>query len=162
MMKHGFGLGAWVLAVALAACGDGGGDTGPTLGGIDANTNGVRDDIERHIEKKYTVPAQRKAAMQTARALQQTLLVNTNDVQALDSVSQMGMHAANCRGLIFPGLEGLKEVSHMSDEIEALTTNTKERRRAYLAYNKAVSGTVSQLPKGNTCNERSDEMRLPS
>ncbi len=47
MRKHGFGLGAWVLALALTTCGDGGGDTGPTLGGIDANANGVRDDIER-------------------------------------------------------------------------------------------------------------------
>ena len=152
MRTHGFDLGACVLALALTACGDGVGDTGPTLGGIDANTNGVRDDIERHIEKKYTEPAQRKAAMQTARALQQTLLVNKNDAQALNSVSQMAMYAANCRGLIFPGLEGLKSVSRMSEEIETLTTNTKERRRAYLAYNKAVSGTVSQLPKGETCD----------
>lgn len=81
MRKHGFGLGAWVLALALAltACGDGGGDTGPTLGGIDANTNGVRDDIEWHIEKTYTEPAQRKAAMQTARAFQQMLLATASE-----------------------------------------------------------------------------------
>lgn len=52
----------------------------PTLGGIDANANGVRDDIERYIEKTYTEPAQRQAAMQTARAYQQMLLVEGSDL----------------------------------------------------------------------------------
>lgn len=125
----------------------------PTLGGIDANTNGVRDDIERHIEKKYSEPAQRKAAMQTARALQHTLLVDKNDVQALDRVSEMGMRAVNCRSLVFPGLERFKEAYQMSQEIEAMTANTKMRLLEYLAYNKAVSGTVSRLPKGDTCEQ---------
>lgn len=68
----------------------------PTLGGIDANTNGVRDDIERHIEKKYTEPAQRKAAMQTARAYQQMLLVDKKDMAALDAASEASSRAIVC------------------------------------------------------------------
>jgi len=55
-------------------------DHGPTLGGIDANANGVRDDIEQYIEKKYTEPAQRKAAMQTAQAYQQMMLGEGSDL----------------------------------------------------------------------------------
>ncbi|MCW5654020.1 hypothetical protein [Hydrogenophaga sp.] len=123
-----------------------------SLGGIDNNSNGVRDDIERYIERKYAEPAQRKVAMQTARALQKTLQVDTNDAFAVEAVSQDGMRAVNCRGAVFPGVEGFKEAFRMSQELEALTTNTLLRLRAYMAYNKAVSGTVSRLPTGDTCD----------
>lgn len=40
----------------------------------------------------------------------------------------------------------------MSTDLEAMTTNTKKRLLAYLAYNKARSGTVSTMPKGDTCD----------
>ena len=152
MMRHGFGLGAWVLAVALAACGDGGGDTGPTLGGIDANTNGVRDDIERHIERKYIEPAQRKAAMQTARAYQRMLLVNKMDMAALDAASEAGSRAIVCAKSVFPRPDGAAVRYRMSADLESMTTNTKIRRLAYRAYNKARSGTVSTMPRGDTCD----------
>ncbi|MGE0098763.1 MAG: hypothetical protein AB7S86_10475 [Hydrogenophaga sp.] len=60
--------------------------------------------------------------------------------------------AVNCRGAVFPGIEGFKDAYRMSQEMEALTTNTLQRLKAYMAYNKAVSGTVSQLPTGDTCD----------
>ncbi|MDZ4283966.1 MAG: hypothetical protein U1C04_24795 [Hydrogenophaga sp.] len=122
-----------------------------TIAGIDANANGVRDDIEQYIEKKYSVPAERAAAMQTARALQQTILLDTNDAVKLEEVSKAGMRAAKCRGLVFPGMERFSEAYAMSRDIEAMTTNTKDRLLIYIAYNKAVSGTVSQLPEGDSC-----------
>jgi hypothetical protein len=127
-------------------------ERGASLGGIDDNSNGVRDDIERYIEKNYVLPEQQRAAMQTAMALQKTLLVDTNNAFALESVSQDGMRAVNCRGAVFPGIEGFKDAYRMSQELEALTTNTLQRLKAYMAYNKAVSGTVSQLPTGDTCD----------
>ncbi len=127
-------------------------ERGASLGGIDDNSNGVRDDIERYIEKKYVLPDERKAAMQTALALQKTLLVDTNNAVALEAVSDDGMRAVNCRGAVFPGIEGFKHASRMSQELEALTTNTMQRLQAYMAYNKAISGTVSQLPTGDMCD----------
>ncbi|MBT9464723.1 MAG: hypothetical protein IV113_11880 [Hydrogenophaga sp.] len=126
-------------------------DRTDSIAGIDANANGVRDDIERYIEKKYTVAPERAAAMQTGRALQQTLLVDKTDAVKLEEVSKAGVRAAKCRGLVFSGLERFPEAYAMSRDIEAMTTNTKGRLLAYLAYNKAVSGTVSQLPKGDSC-----------
>jgi hypothetical protein len=126
-------------------------DRTDSLAGIDANANGVRDDIERHIERKYTEPAQRKVAMQTARALQKKLFENSNDAAALDAVSAMGMRAANCRGSVFPGPDDGPASWQMVTDLESMTTNTKKRLLAYLAYNKARSGSVSTLPKGDTC-----------
>jgi hypothetical protein len=40
----------------------------------------------------------------------------------------------------------------MLRELESMTTNTKERLQAYLAYNKAQSGSVSTEPEGATCD----------
>ncbi len=124
----------------------------PTLGGIDANTNGVRDDIERHIEKKYSEPAQRKAAMQTARAYQQMLLVDKQDMAALDAASEAGSRAIVCAKSAFPGLDGAAAHYRMSTDLESMTSNTKMRLLAYLAYNKTRSGTVSTMPRGDTCD----------
>jgi len=123
----------------------------PTLGGIDTNANGVRDDIERYIEKKYAEPAQRKAAMQTARALQQMLLVNKEDLVELDRVSANGFRAIVCLDDSFVGPDSPNSASVL-DEVRAVTTNTKDRLKAYLAYNKARSGTVSTMPRGDTCD----------
>ncbi|MBA4266836.1 MAG: hypothetical protein C0453_17305, partial [Comamonadaceae bacterium] len=58
-------------------------DRTPMLGGIDSNGDGVREDIAEYIEHKYTDPAQRRAAMQVARAYQAMLLVDTGDAVAL-------------------------------------------------------------------------------
>jgi hypothetical protein len=125
-------------------------DREPTLGGIDANTNGVRDDIERYIEKKYTVAAQRKAAMQTARALQQTLLVNKEDSVELDLISAKSFRAVACLDDTFVGPDAPNSTSVLG-EVRAITTNTNDRLKAYLAYNHARSGSVSRLPEGGTC-----------
>jgi hypothetical protein len=179
--RRAFALTAWALAACLSACGEGSSsgsrersagtesvrsaverleasgelpvlDRTDSLAGIDANANGVRDDIERYIEKKYTEPAQRKAAMQTARGFQQMLLVNTSDAVALDAASERGSRALTCRSAVFPGVEGIPAWTRMSSDLEAMTANTKQRLLAYLAYNKARSGTVSTLLKGNTCD----------
>ena len=123
----------------------------PMIEGIDIDRNGVRDDIDAYIAKTYTDEAQRRAALQMARALQQTLLVDTNDERALDEVSRQIMRAVNCKVSVFRSLEDSKEGHRMTSQLEAITTNTKERLKAYLAFNKAVSGSVSQLPEGGTC-----------
>ncbi len=123
----------------------------PTLGGIDANTNGVRDDIERHIEKKYTEPAQRKAAMQTARAFQQMLLANKDDSVELDRISANSFRAIVCLNDSFASPDASNSALVL-DEVLAMTTNTEMRRLAYRAYNKARSGTVSTMPRGDTCD----------
>jgi hypothetical protein len=39
----------------------------------------------------------------------------------------------------------------LGSAIEAMTANTKERAKQYIAYNRAASGSTGRLPKGNTC-----------
>ncbi|MGE0349361.1 hypothetical protein [Hydrogenophaga sp.] len=178
-MKQGDGfaacsrMGALVLIFMLAACGGGGNSASTpqeaiaqleaagelpkleresTLGGIDANANGVRDDIEAHIERKYTEPAQRAAAMQTARDYQQMLLVDKSDAVAVQTLIDAGARASNCSFEVFGGLDGFQRSYQMSRELEAMTTNTKDRLKAYLDFNRAASGSVSSSPKENVCD----------
>lgn len=46
-----------------------------TLLGTDSNNNGIRDDIDAYIAKKYTDPAQKKAVENMAKAMQKSLTV---------------------------------------------------------------------------------------
>lgn len=124
----------------------------PLLGGIDGNNDGVRDDIADHIRKTYTDPVQYRAAMQVARAFQATLLVDIHDHLALREVSEAVGRAIACihrEG--FPGKSDGAKGSQMRREIRDMTTNTKERLQAFLAYNKAMSGSVWTPPEGNVC-----------
>jgi len=124
----------------------------PIVEGIDADGDGVRDDIADHIRKTYTDPVQYRAAMQVARALQATLLVDTHDHLALREVSDAGDRAIACvRRVAFVGAANRLEGSRLLQELESMTTNTKERLQAYLAYNKAMSGSVSVGPEGSVC-----------
>ena len=124
----------------------------PLLGGMDANRDGVRDDIALHIEKTYSDPVQRRAALQMARAFQLALLTDVHDAMALREASDASNRAIVCTISAFPGDAGNITSSRMLRELEAMTTNTKERLQAYLAYNKAQSGSVSTEPEGTACD----------
>jgi hypothetical protein len=124
----------------------------PTLQGIDMNGNGVRDDIDAYIEQNFPVAAEKKATLQLARSLQQALLVDTTAGEALEAISKASVRALKCAGRVFSGPDGTKRMLMMSEELEALTTNTKIRLLAYLEFNKARSGSVLKLPSGDTCD----------
>ncbi|WP_227553789.1 hypothetical protein [Acinetobacter haemolyticus] len=51
-------------------------DLTDTVAGIDADQNGIRDDIDAYIQKTYPTEEQRKAVSQYARSLQASLLVD--------------------------------------------------------------------------------------
>lgn len=125
-------------------------DRGATLKGTDANANGVRDDIEVVIVRDYT-GSQVAAAMQTAKAFQKAVVVDATDKPALRGVNHEISLGINCLFSTFAGGNISKNPAQVAQELESLTTNTKPRMLAYLRYNKALDGTVSSLPEGNTC-----------
>ncbi|HMP12218.1 MAG TPA: hypothetical protein PKE60_17805, partial [Hydrogenophaga sp.] len=102
--------------------------------------------------KTYTDPVQYRAAMQVARAYQSQLLVDKHDHIALQAASEQMMRAIACVNRhAFAGDGGERQSLRLMDELEAMTTNTKERLQAYLAYNKARSGSVSVRAEGDVC-----------
>lgn len=123
------------------------------LKGIDANNNGIRDDIDRLIAQKYSItPAMKKAVEQKAKALQKILSVDTK-IQARIAFNE-SMRAGNCVYDNFshatPAEIKLRE--QMSKEVEALTANTKERFTAYWKANALAGGMVFSQAHDPVCD----------
>lgn len=111
-------------------------DFEPTIAGIDANKNGVRDDIERYIEKTYPDPAQRAAMMQYAIAQQEEILNGTTREKELVA-AQKTTRALECAYRIL----GFK-YHDAANDILAMTVNTEAR---YLAYAKSRDNLGGQI-----------------
>lgn len=125
-------------------------ERGPDISGTDSNTSGVRDDIESLLTAEYT-GAQLAAALQTAKAFQKALLVDIEDINAVKVVDREISRGINCIYSHFDGADGSKQPGQVAQELESMTANTKDRLSAYLKYNKALDGTSSALPEGDTC-----------
>jgi len=123
-------------------------DRSTDIAGPDANKNGVRDDIEAWINTLDVTELQRKALMQKAKSLQQTLLVDLHDKDAVQRVGEELMASTNCGGDRFTPYV---EFSRLNGKIEAMTANTRQRAERYMQYNKASSGSVTTLPNHDTC-----------
>lgn len=115
----------------------------------DANNNGVRDDIEAYVAALPITTVQKAAAMQHAKVFQQTLTVDLNDKVLLDRIGALNARAINCASDVF--MSNYQDGYDLGSKLEAMTTNTKERAKQYLAYNRAVSGTSGTMPTANTC-----------
>jgi hypothetical protein len=126
-------------------------DRSANLTGVDDNQNGIRDDIEKYIVENYSDEGQKKALFQFAKVMQENLLVDVTDMIAVKKVSIKGSRAMHCIFLKFDEKKGAENPDIAWRKIRSMTTNTKERLKTYLRYNKALDGTASSLPRGDTC-----------
>lgn len=125
-------------------------DRSTSIAGPDINNNGIRDDIDAWIAALPITDVQKKAAEQTARALQETLLIDKKNKTALNTTSELLTRSVQCSAAVF--MPDSQKGYDLNSQIEAITANTKERTMEYLAYNRARSGSVSSLISGNTCD----------
>ncbi len=119
--------------------------------GPDINNNSIRDDIETYIATNYTSTTQRTAAEQFARVMQAAMLVDKADIAAAKAIALQGSKAVNCIYSRFDGNAGSKQPAAVVEELKSVSTNTKARLLAYLAYSKALDGTAGSIPEGDTC-----------
>jgi hypothetical protein len=122
-------------------------DRSTSIAGPDVNNNGVRDDIEAYIAALQLTEVQKKALMQKAKSLQMTLTVDLTDKVALQRVGDIGMASTNCLS------DSFTDFSSMSEKIEGMTANTKERTKRYMQYNAARSGSSTTSPPNNYCEK---------
>ena len=113
--------------------------------------NSIRDDIAVFILSNYPTTPQRAAATQLASFFQATLLANTQNPSQVRSLSLQGTRAVNCVYSQFDG-KTTQQPAKVIEQLRSLTTNTKPKLLAYLAYSKALDGIASTLPDGNTCD----------
>jgi hypothetical protein len=125
-------------------------DRSDSLAGPDLDGNGVRDDVDAWIKSNLTDPKQVAAAVQFAKVMQQAVLVDASNNSGTRIVGKNMSLAISCVFSRFP-YEGSNSSSQIVKKMEALTSNTKYRLKAYLAYNRSRDGTTSSSPIGETC-----------
>jgi len=118
-------------------------DVGTSIAGTDADDNGVRDDIDAYINALSDTPAQKAALRQKSAALNAAMVVDVTDSIALAAAAAKIRNAASCTVSRFSG--GIANAH--SDEIKKYTINTPQRFDAWMKFNQAMSGSVTQMPK---------------
>jgi hypothetical protein len=109
-----------------------------TLLGIDFNRNGIRDDAERTIIKKYNDKIKVNLMFQYARIDQKILGSELTKEKALELEAEGGK-AINCKMYLKHQEVYLKRGARESEE---LTYNIKKRAKKYIEYNRLLGGGV--------------------
>ncbi len=122
-----------------------------TLLGIDANGNGVRDDVERWIYQTYDNPIERGIFMQSARAYNMVIVDPSNAHETTkyidDSSSCMGYYKywrvlyKNKNETFY-----LDRYRSLVKEIRPIQFNTIKRHMAYERFNAEFNGEVFGAP----------------
>lgn len=128
-------------------------DRTTSLGGPDANGNGIRDDIDLYIAKLNLTLPLRQAAEQLAKGYQAAVTLNSADPAVTGPVDTQIRDAVSCAWHRFPKVSapGTVTAHQIVANLEKLTANTEARTLSYLKYNGSLNGTVTSLPQGDGC-----------
>ncbi len=115
-----------------------------TIEGVDANKNGIRDDVELAIFKKYPDSARIRAAeLQYAMALQNEMTSNVFNSETLIAVMQQEDRAYFCIGDAVPN-QSPDILSKKTDDLAFNITTRKQRHQdifsSYMSSFKSVGG----------------------
>lgn len=123
-------------------------DRSATLAGIDADGNGIRDDVDAWIAARNVAAAPASALRQHARSLQATLAVDVADAAAVRAAEQSLSRSMHCvYGRLSPDDAGA-----YAADLKKITMNTKARVIAYVGFAHALNGSVISMPRGDTCD----------
>lgn len=127
-------------------------DRSQDLQGPDSDNNGIRDDIDNHIEIHFSDNAEVAAVIQAARANQAVLSVDLSDQTAIRQVNnQQISRATACVYRAFGSETASEQPATVSRDLEAITFNTAERLNRYMEFNDALDGSSWSLPEGDSC-----------
>ena len=126
-------------------------DKTKTIGGIDANSNGVRDDIEGYINLKYgNNPEFVSVYMQYAKELRRKLTLASDDREVYRRESHKVSRQMVCASKIDYELEPEKMYQDTMI-IYALSVNTKQRMAESNRISSLVNGMAFTLPTEEHC-----------
>ena len=124
-----------------------------TVAGIDKNNNGIRDDVELAIFKKYPNSAKIRAAELQYAMATQLMMTKVTNTETWIAAAKEDSRAYSCISETYPRTDFknfIKVTNGRSDEVESLVVNTKLRQSA---ENAAYEFTTSySLPDTELCN----------
>ncbi len=113
----------------------------------DLNADGLRDDIEALLNVTYSPGPDLGAALQFARAIDSAARFDPAQPESARSIATALTHAVNC---VYRTFEG-RSPGFVAQSVRSLTLDTPERRDAFFAHARSMSGTTTTLPSGDTC-----------
>jgi hypothetical protein len=119
-------------------------DFDASIAGIDANKNGIRDDVEHYIEKTYPDPAQRAAMMQYAKAQQNFILTATTPEKAQIAAQELWRSFACARSQL-----GRASWLDATKDVLAMYLNTRERLNAQARAQDNLAGQIVDSYSGD-------------
>lgn len=120
-------------------------DMSVSIVGIDANRDGVRDDIERWIDLSGLPAAQQLALRRAAKAMQAVLAVDHSDAVATRAVAYSYRLARKC------ATDGLIS-SSILNALEGYMISTSARAAAYDRYQEILGTSGSATPQAVGCS----------
>jgi hypothetical protein len=107
-----------------------------TVAGIDADNDGVRDDVQIYVHITYTDTATRAASRRLVKSLQRLLAAGDDWPLALAAATSMNS-AIDCLYSLDP-----EKFGDYVDAIEGKVVNTEARSRAYAKGGASLSGGI--------------------
>jgi hypothetical protein len=137
-------------------------DQGTSIAGSDADGNGVRDDIDAWISSLPDTATEKAALTRDAKTIQQALVVDTTQRAAVVSVANAMARATGCEFYQYGAYyeagssapQNMQLITNRIKLLEEYTVNTPTRAAAYEKFNAAMSGGVTNMPRGAaTCDQ---------
>lgn len=120
-------------------------DRTDTIEGVDANHNGVRDDIEAWIASLPDTELQKHRLTVLHQAIKRGMMANLKDEDDLREAGDDVFAAAYCAADAFPGTDPYHDTM-----VRNFTVNTRQRYKAYGKFNAALNGAVwVAMPKSH-------------
>jgi hypothetical protein len=123
-------------------------DVGSSIAGTDADSNGVRDDIDALIRAQSDTPVQLAALTQFAQSIQATLTLDVTNSSAVSTVAANVRSAVACLFTQYDATIAAQRAHWMQE----ISINTLPRLQAYDHFNAIMSGTVTPAATGAVCN----------
>jgi hypothetical protein len=123
-------------------------DQSDTLAGFDLNQDGMRDDIERLIDMQPVTDKQKQLLTENAKWLQEVMLLDLTDEQAISLQSEKSALNSLCLALSFDRTADALKYSNL---ITSQTMSTFQRLSKYEEYNAKLDGSVTRMPLMSAC-----------
>ncbi|MGR5347425.1 hypothetical protein [Vibrio mediterranei] len=134
-----------VLAISLAVFGCNIGTQSSVdvaeLAGVDSNSNGIRDDVDRLISTIEATEYQRQRIDEYARVIQEAVITGGSDEKQVRSLAARSDQAVVC---LSNSYNSMAEVHQIVMGVRELTTDTRVRARSYYDYNR-VRANISVM-----------------
>lgn len=113
-----------------------------TVGGVDSDWDGVRDDIQRWINETYSVQPKLRMAMRQMAMGKQLELLSVSDRTQSIAASKKYLASMDCLGVFI----SIDAKSMLMNELSTRMLNTKDRLYADIKSNSNFSGQGITLP----------------